>query len=46
MKYTFTAQAPGGFWDALDVESLKRESSLEEWRQQYQCEWPPQEAAE
>lgn len=30
----------GGIWDTLDVESFKRESSVEEFRQQYLCEWP------
>ncbi|CAI1511376.1 terminase large subunit domain-containing protein [Serratia quinivorans] len=38
--------AKGGIWDALDVETFKRESSPEEFRQQYLCEWPQQEAAE
>lgn len=38
--------AQGGIWDALDVETFKRESSPEEFRQLYQCEWPQQEAAE
>lgn len=38
--------AQGGIWDALDVETFKRESSPEEFRQMYQCEWPQQEAAE
>ncbi|MGB8663786.1 MAG: terminase family protein [Serratia inhibens] len=35
----------GGIWDTLDVESFKRESSVEEFRQQYLCKWP-QEAGQ
>lgn len=38
--------AQGGVWDSLDVEAFKRESSPEEFRQMYLCEWPQQEAAE
>ncbi|WP_273890125.1 terminase large subunit domain-containing protein [Serratia marcescens] len=36
--------AQGGLWDVLDVETLKRECTLEEFRQLYLCEWPQEVA--